>query len=44
MGEDKYVLMLGALHIEFVTETDGSEFSHIISEAGVFTSVHSDAV
>ena len=41
LGEDKYVLMLGALHIEFVNEavegklTDGSGFSYIISEAGV---------
>ena len=44
LGEDKYVMMLGALHIEFVIGavegklTDGSEFSYIISEAGVLTS------
>ena len=44
LGEDKFVLMLGALHIEFVIEAvegklvDGSEFSSVISEAGVLTS------
>ena len=38
LGEDKYVLMLGALHIE------GSGFSYIISEAGVLTSGRSEAV
>ena len=50
LGEDKYVLMLGALHIEFVIEavegklTDGSRFSYIISEAGVLTSGRSEAI
>ena len=50
LGEDKYVLMLGALHIKFVIEavegklTDGSGFSYIISEAGVLTSGRSEAV
>ena len=50
LGEDKYVLKLGALHIEFVIEavegklTDGSGFSYIISEARVLTFGHSEAV
>ena len=50
LDEDNYVLMLGALHIEFVFETvegkltDVFGFSYIISEAGVLTSGRSEAV
>ena len=44
LGEDKFVLMLGPLHIEFVIENmlgkllDGSGFAEIIEKAGVLTS------
>ncbi|MES9879449.1 MAG: hypothetical protein ABW185_01030 [Sedimenticola sp.] len=50
LGEDKFVLMLGALHIEFVLEAvegklvDGSGFSYIIGEAGVLTTGRAEAV
>ena len=50
LGEDKYVLMLGALHIEFVIQavegkvTDGSGFASVISEAGVLTSGRAESV
>ena len=50
LGENKFVLMLGALHIEFGIEAvegklvDGSGFSSVISEAGVSTSSRAEAV
>ena len=50
LGEGKYVLMLGALHIEFVIEamqgklTDLSGFASVICEAGVLTSGRAEAV
>ena len=43
LGENKFVLMLRAMHIEIVIEAvegklvDGSRFSTVISEAGVLT-------
>ena len=50
VSEEKSVLMLGALHIEFVIEaveeklTDGSGFLYITIEAGVLKSGRSEAV
>ena len=50
LGQNKFVLMLGALHIEFVIETvkiqlvDGYRFSSVIDEAGVLTSGRAEAV
>ena len=48
--ENKFVLMLGALHIEFVIEAvkgqlvDGFGYLSVISEAGVLTPVRAEAV
>jgi hypothetical protein len=50
LGEDKFVLILGSLHIEFVIENmlgkllDGSGFAEVIEKAGVLTSGRAESV